>query len=105
MPHRTTLRKTKIDIDEFDAYQVKRSIIDGSPRRMETHAPGYFDLVGLITGRFVERQHLQFCRPDDEESQRALWEIFRDDILKAQNYFAPDEKPWACRFDTEKKIV
>jgi len=36
----------------------------------------------------------------EQESQlRELWEELRVDILAAQKQYAPQKKPWGCRFD------
>jgi hypothetical protein len=82
---------------------MKQMIIDGNIWHPEReHRPGYHDLRGLITGHFFECLS-RYCREDDEESQRALWDIFRDDILAAQAKYAPKQKPWAIRFDRKRR--
>jgi hypothetical protein len=50
------------------------------------------DIYGLITGHFYETQH---CRKDDEESQRALWDELKDDILAEHVKRSPGSRPWA----------
>jgi hypothetical protein len=33
--------------------------------------------------------------------RKALWRELRDDILEAGRQYAPDRKPWGCRFDSK----
>ena len=43
--------------------------------------------------------------PDPEllERLKPLWVELREDILRAQAEYAPDKKPWGCRFDGRAK--
>lgn len=58
---------------------------------------GWHDLRGLVTGHFSEFG-LRYCREGDEASQRALWEIFGEDITAAAVKHNVAE-PWGCKFD------
>jgi hypothetical protein len=48
----------------------------------------------------------EFFNPDVREHARArlaaleqLWRELRSDILKAQQEYSPNRRPWGCRFD------
>jgi hypothetical protein len=55
--------------------------------------PDYEPVKDLIYGPTI--------RPDRELTRKlkALWRELREDILEAQRQYAPDKKPWGCRFD------
>jgi hypothetical protein len=82
---RKTRSRLNFTISDVDRYRLRKAIIDASIFRGDrgAHGVGWHDLRGLITGIFFECFD-RYCRHDDEESQRALWEEFRDNILAAQ---------------------
>jgi hypothetical protein len=41
--------------------------------------------------------------PEEIEKLEPVWFELRDDILKAQAFYAPDKKPWGCRFDRTRR--
>jgi hypothetical protein len=104
MPRRKTRARLNIDISDFDRCRLQKLILDGSIFRIDgERGREWHDLRGLVTGHFFECV-LRYCQEDNEESQRALWEVFREDILTAQKKYAPGTKPWGCRFDpTERR--
>ena len=54
---------------------------------------GHFDLIALVAGHFYP--FVEFCTEEDEASQRALWEVLRDDILAQHVKAQPGTRPWA----------
>ena len=54
--------------------------------------------------RALRELNLEVAPPETprvkQKSQlRELWEELRIDILAAQKQYAPQKKPWGCRFD------
>jgi hypothetical protein len=74
---------------------LRETIVAGTPwtRAQTERARGWFDIRGLITGHFFEIC-LDYCRQDDEESQRGLWLELRDDILPGHIQHQPGSRPW-----------
>jgi len=50
-----------------------------------------------VTGEFFDG-YLRFMKSNDEDSQRWLWELLRDDLFKAASRFN-ESQPWAIKFD------
>ena len=101
---RKTRTRLNLTISEPERYRLKKMIINGSIFHVGDDAergPGWHELRGLVTGRFFECFD-RYCRAADEESQRALWEVFREDILAAQKKHAPGVKIWALKFDKKR---
>jgi hypothetical protein len=42
--------------------------------------------------------------PEQIEKLQAIWYELRDDILAAQAQYAPNKKPWGCRFDHAQRV-
>lgn len=101
---RTRITRTQYSIlGELDGYRLLRVIFSDSIFRPdEGPGHGWADLRGLVTGEFPDAD-LCYCRSDDEDSQRHLWELFRTHILAARRRCAPGMKIWARRFDQKGK--
>jgi hypothetical protein len=100
---RKTRARLNFSISEVDRYTLKKTILSGSIFRNdnERRGPGWHELRGLVSGCWFECFD-RFCRAHDEATQRAFWEIFREDILAAQKKHAPGTKIWALKFDKKR---
>ena len=97
MAIRKEMRRCDLKIDAFQLYQLRGIVIRQDPWRLNLGPAGSYDAYALVTGNFFEG-YLKYCREDDEDSQRQLWNLLREDILTAADKLqAPT--PWGCRFD------
>jgi hypothetical protein len=78
MPARKTLARRA----NADLQKLREIIANGEPwTRKRGELGAYFDVFGLISGHFYECV-LRYCHEHDEDSQRALWEELKNDIVR-----------------------
>ena len=79
---------------------VRAGIPWRSPRNTTEHF-GYFDLLALATGRFY---FTEFCHRNDEDSQRALWQSLRLELLSEHISRWPGTRPYMWwKFEAEPR--
>lgn len=106
MPRRRATTRRKSDLRVIEG--LRASIAAGAPWRpskADGNDFGWSDLRALLHGAFY---FPEFCREDDEESVRALWEPLRADFLSGHIKREPGTRPWAWwAFDApeSRKIV
>ena len=74
---------------------MRETIASGAPweKGGGNRGQGFFDLLGLVTGHFFDFG-LHFCQEHDEESQKALWQELRQEILAEHIKRRPRTRPW-----------
>jgi hypothetical protein len=78
-----------------DLQKLRQIIANGEPwTRKRGELSGYSDVYELVSGHFYDCT-LHYCHEHDEDSQRALWEELKDDIVREHLKYSPGTRPWA----------
>ena len=95
MPKRKlTVKKHRLSDRKLE--DLRAYIATGAPwQKGGIHSvEGCWDVFGLVRGSFYDFG-LKFCRQHDRDSQRELWELLRDDILREHIAREPGTRPEA----------
>jgi hypothetical protein len=81
--------------------EMRETIASGAPweKGGGNRGQGFFDVFGLVSGSFFDFG-LRYCQQHDEESQKALWQELRQEILAEHIKRQPGTRPWGWwKFD------
>ena len=95
MPKRKLTAKKHRLSDQILA-NLREIIASGEPWQKGSghRGEGHWDIFGLVRGHFYDVM-LKFCREHEPDTQRALWELLRDDILREHIAREPGTRPAA----------
>lgn len=91
MPKRKETTRAK-RLNEQVLNSLREIVLSGTPwtKAGFDGIAGDSDVYGLISGHFF---FPKYCSPDDEESQRVLWDELKEDIVREHIKYSPGTRP------------